>query len=113
MKNVGKFTFPSVEKLKKREEQKNQEDQNIFDSCFGNPKRKSNIKIKLPNSINVPSLLDKEKQKETIALARKEIMSEESVWDLLSKQAQQDLDNKTLEDLNKTINEIMLHGKKF
>jgi uncharacterized protein YaaN involved in tellurite resistance len=29
------------------------------------------------------------------------------------KQAQQDLDNKSLEDLDKTINEIMLHGKRF
>lgn len=29
------------------------------------------------------------------------------------KQAQQDLDDKTLKDLNKTINELALHGKKF
>lgn len=87
----------------------------IHDSCFGDPrrKRKSNIKIELPDSINVPSILDKEKQKETMALARKEIMSEESVWDLLSKKAQQDLDDKTLEDLNKIVNELALHGKKF
>ena len=95
MKNVGRLPFPSIEKFKKREEQKNQEDQNIFDSCFGDPRRKSNIKIELPDSVNVPSILDKEKQKEVMVLARKEIMSEKSVWDLLSKKAQQDLDNKT------------------
>jgi len=98
------------EEFKKRE---NQEDQNVFDSCFGDPRRKGNIKVELPDSVNVPSILDKEKQKEAIALARKEIMSEESVWDLLSKQAQQDLDDKTFEDLNRIVNELALHGKKF
>lgn len=89
-------------------------DLDIFDCCWGDPKAKhNNIRIELPNSVIVPTILDNEKQKEAIALARKEIMSEESVWDLLSKQARQDLDNKTLEDLDKTINEIALHGKKF
>lgn len=69
--------------MKKLFEQQNKEDQKVFD---------------ILNSVK---------------LRKFPIIESNSIWDFLSKQAQQDLDDKVFEDLDRSINEIALHGKKF